>query len=224
MHRIDTSTAQKDKFGAGKNGFTAGNPQTGVPATEVSAEILDAMQEELCNVIAMAGMQLNKGDNNQLTNAILAIAIGAYPVGAPIPWPQSTPPAGFLMMQGQSFSATSYPKLALAYPSQVLPDLRGEFIRGWDNGRGIDSNRSLLSAQKGSVVSIDQNISDTAVSGAIGTTQSNTGLDSLTGTDISGVSTAAFTAATPAVAAPTNSSAGVVRPRNIAFNYIVRAA
>lgn len=35
MHRIDTKTAQKDKFGAGKNGFTRGNPQTGTPATEV---------------------------------------------------------------------------------------------------------------------------------------------------------------------------------------------
>lgn len=148
------------------------------------------------------------------------------PVGIPIPWVSATPPNNrFLIAQGQAFDKVAYPKLATLWPTGVIPfDMRAEFIRGWDNGRGIDSNRSLLSAQKGSVVSIDQNISDTAVSGAIGASQSNAGLDSLTGTDITGINTAAFTSGTPTVAAPTNNSAGVIRPRNIAFNYIVRAA
>ncbi|WP_421218735.1 gp53-like domain-containing protein [Aeromonas jandaei] len=75
MHRIDTSTAQKDKFGAGKNGFTSGDAQIGVPATEVSAEILDAIQEEIASVIedSDSGMALDKSKNNQLATAIKTI-------------------------------------------------------------------------------------------------------------------------------------------------------
>ncbi|QWL64921.1 hypothetical protein [Aeromonas jandaei] len=76
MHRIDTSTAQKDKFGEGKNGFTAGDPQTGTPATEVSADILDAMQEEIAAVIEDddSGASLDKSNNKQLVSAIKKIA------------------------------------------------------------------------------------------------------------------------------------------------------
>ena len=50
-------------------------------------------------------------------------------------------------MNGQRFDTRRYPKLAQKYPSGVLPDLRGEFIRGWDNGRNVDAGRALLSAQ-----------------------------------------------------------------------------
>ncbi|WP_052124503.1 tail fiber protein [Gallibacterium anatis] len=70
-----------------------------------------------------------------------------YLVGMPLPWMQSTVPAGFLAMQGQAFDKVRYPILAQRYPSGRLPDLRGEFIRGWDNGRGADSGRTLLSSQ-----------------------------------------------------------------------------
>ncbi|WP_231354611.1 phage tail protein, partial [Escherichia coli] len=65
--------------------------------------------------------------------------------GVPVPWPSATPPTGWLKCNGAPFSAAQYPKLALAYPSLALPDLRGEFIRGWDDGRGIDNGRALLS-------------------------------------------------------------------------------
>ncbi|MBZ6397257.1 MULTISPECIES: hypothetical protein [Pantoea] len=70
MHRIDTSTAQKDKFGAGKNGFTGGNPQTGELATALDADYFDDLQEEVCNVIEAAGLTLVKGTRNQLYSAI----------------------------------------------------------------------------------------------------------------------------------------------------------
>nr|WP_283258236.1 phage tail protein [Photorhabdus luminescens] len=63
------------------------------------------------------------------------------PVGAPIPWPQLNPPSGYLTCNGQSFNKSTYPKLAVAYPSSRLPDLRGEFIRGWDDRRGVDPGR-----------------------------------------------------------------------------------
>jgi len=70
MHRIDTSTAQLDKFGAGKNGFTSGNPQTGEQATELNGDFFDAIQEELCAVVEGAGLVPVKGTRNQLYSAI----------------------------------------------------------------------------------------------------------------------------------------------------------
>ena len=71
----------------------------------------------------------------------------ALPVGVPVPWPSATPPTGWLKCNGAAFSAEEYPKLAKAYPTNKLPDLRGEFIRGWDDGRGVDSSRGLLTSQ-----------------------------------------------------------------------------
>uniref|UniRef100_UPI003D766C3C tail fiber protein n=4 Tax=Escherichia coli TaxID=562 RepID=UPI003D766C3C len=57
------------------------------------------------------------------------------PVGVPVPWPSSRPPEGWLQCNGAAFTRTKYPKLAVAYPDLRLPDLRGEFIRGWDDLR-----------------------------------------------------------------------------------------
>lgn len=67
------------------------------------------------------------------------------PVGSPQPWSQATPPEGWLKCNGAAFDKAKYPKLALAYPAGNLPDLRGAFVRGWDDGRGIDSGRAILS-------------------------------------------------------------------------------
>ncbi|HHL4816916.1 TPA: phage tail protein, partial [Escherichia coli] len=174
MHRIDTKTAQKDKFGAGKNGFTRGNPQTGTPATDLDDDYFDMLQEELCSVVEASGASLEKGRHDQLLTALRALLLSrknpfgdiksdgtvktalenlglgegsALPVGVPVPWPSATPPIGWLKCNGAAFSAEEYPELAKAYPTNKLPDLRGEFIRGWDDGRGIDTNRSLLSSQ-----------------------------------------------------------------------------
>lgn len=68
-------------------------------------------------------------------------------VGIPFPYPLAAVPSGCLAFNGQAFNKTTYPILAQKYPSGVLPDLRGEFIRGWDNGRGVDAGRGLLSGQ-----------------------------------------------------------------------------
>ncbi|WP_100034730.1 tail fiber protein, partial [Escherichia coli] len=54
----------------------------------------------------------------------------SYPVGAPIPWPSDTVPSGYALMQGQTFDKSAYPKLAAAYPSGVIPDMRGWTIKG----------------------------------------------------------------------------------------------
>ncbi|EED5205019.1 TPA_asm: tail fiber protein [Salmonella enterica] len=278
MHRIDTPTAQKDKFGQGKNGFTNGDPATGRRATDLNSDMWDALQEEVCTVIEAAGIPLSKGEHTQLHAAIdrliaeqvktrleknqngadipdkslfvrnigalpangtavaanrLAsrgalpaltgttrgsdsglimgevynngyptqygnilrltgtgdgeILIGwsgtngapapayirshrdtadaewsewamlyttlnpppdSHPVGAAIAWPSDATPAGYALMQGQSFDKSAYPLLAIAYPSGVIPDMRGWTIKGKPiSGRAVlsqemDGNKS----------------------------------------------------------------------------------
>ncbi|MFM1298311.1 hypothetical protein WFL92_09295 [Yersinia enterocolitica] len=70
MHRIDTPTAQVDKFGSGKNGFTRGNPQTGVPATALDDDYFDAIQEEIAGVVESTGVALDKSNRTQLLTAL----------------------------------------------------------------------------------------------------------------------------------------------------------
>lgn len=80
MHRIDTPTAQKDKFGAGKNGFTRGNPQTGTPATDLDDDYFDMLQEELAGVVEATGVNLEKSKHNQLLTALKALLLSrAHP-------------------------------------------------------------------------------------------------------------------------------------------------
>ena len=71
MHRIDTDTATSD------HKFTEGNPQSGVAPTVVSADILNAFQEEIAHVIEHSGLDLNKADNTQLLQAIEELVSGA---------------------------------------------------------------------------------------------------------------------------------------------------
>ena len=73
MHRIDTSTAQKDKFGAGRNGFTRGNPQTGTPATDLDDDYFDSIQEELAALVEASGAALDKSKRNQVLTALKAM-------------------------------------------------------------------------------------------------------------------------------------------------------
>jgi len=70
--------------------------------------------------------------------------ISGVPVGTVVPWPAGSVPDGWLECNGQSTSGHS--ELAAIVGGRV-PDLRGEFIRGWDHGRGVDSGRSLKSSQ-----------------------------------------------------------------------------
>ncbi|EPV6100248.1 phage tail protein [Escherichia coli] len=150
----------------------------------------------------------------------------ALPVGVPVPWPSATPPTGWLKCNGAPFSAAQYPKLALAYPSLALPNLRGEFIRGWDDGRGIDAGREILSAQGDAIRNIVGHIS--CVRRGSGFSDLKDGAfryDSNWSTKIKGDgveddwgSVVSFDASRVVPTAPEN------RPRSIAFNFIVRAA
>lgn len=251
MHRIDTKTAQKDKFGAGKNGFTRGNPQTGTPATDLDDDYFDMLQEELCSVVEASGASLEKGRHDQLLTALRALLLSrknpfgdiksdgtvktalenlglgegsALPVGVPVPWPSATPPTGWLKCNGAPFSAEEYPELAKAYPTNKLPDLRGEFIRGWDDGRGIDSGRGILTAQSHGMPSISGTfnglfaVQQTNTEGCASVKKSVNTENVSTYYDTGSVFDYTFDTSGLIPASPE------LRPRNIAFNYIVRAA
>ncbi|WP_096971401.1 integrase [Escherichia coli] len=253
MHRIDTKTAQKDKFGAGKNGFTRGNPQTGTPATDLDDDYFDMLQEELCSVVEASGASLEKGRNDQLLTALRALLLsrknpfgdiksdgtvktalenlglgeGAPAIGVPFFWPSAAMPNTvidswssmvFLKFNGAKFSATDYPVLAKVFPSLVLPEARGDFIRIWDDGRGVDSGRGLLSTQSDLMKQFTlQYYGPSAGTGTrtVFALQSNAN-----GIYTSGISQNDGSG----IAAAFNVPGGTeTRPRNIAFNFLVRA-
>ncbi|CAB5530641.1 Phage Tail Collar Domain [Escherichia coli] len=147
---------------------------------------------------------------NTIADILTYLGLGegsALPVGVPVPWPSATPPTGWLKCNGAPFSAEEYPKLAKAYPTLKLPDLRGEFIRGWDDGRGVDSGRAILSTQSHSIQAHDH-----IVYFRVNGVTTSSGVDDVM----------KYGDANPR---PTSSTGGnETRPRNIAFNYIVRAA
>ncbi|MDM3716811.1 phage tail protein [Proteus mirabilis] len=133
----------------------------------------------------------------------------------PIPWSQPTPPPGYLVCNGQWFNTSTYPKLAIAYPSGKLPDLRGEFIRGLDSGRGIDAGRSVLSAQKGN------SLLSSNIFGGLSSSESNKWHKAINYIGITGTNNDGGYGVYQQIE---GANGNETRPRNIAFLYIVRAA
>ncbi|HAM5785574.1 TPA: integrase [Escherichia coli] len=253
MHRIDTKTAQKDKFGAGKNGFTRGNPQTGTPATDLDDDYFDMLQEELCSVVEASGASLEKERHDQLLTALRALLLsrknpfgdiksdgtvktalenlglgdGAPAIGVPFFWPSAAMPNTvidswssmvFLKFNGAKFSATDYPVLAKVFPSLVLPEARGDFIRIWDDGRGVDGGRTLLSAQDFAQQRITGNFMGGAM-GSSGSIKAGALVNSYTNYGATSQDLQHFSIDS----AIETKTASETRPRNIAFNFLVRA-
>ena len=154
----------------------------------------------------------------------------ALPVGIPQPWPKIQLPTGWLECNGSTFDKSKFPKLAVAYPTGILPDLRGEFIRGWDNGRGIDNTRNLLSTQCGSLAIADTDPKGIDLCGLRYIDSSNPnktegiGCDKVPVNDYPDNVYAVWRDVSANSQLKNYSSLfGVVRPRNIAFMYIVKA-
>ncbi|SQP81246.1 phage tail fiber protein [Escherichia coli] len=143
----------------------------------------------------------------------------ALPVGVPVPWPSATPPTGWLKCNGAAFSAVEYPKLAKAYPTNKLPDLRGEFIRGWDDGRGIDTGRALLNIQSDDIKKFE--LKYFGPGGGPGTATVFALQNGVSGIYTTGINQEGGSTTANAFQIPGGLE---TRPRNIAFNYIVRAA
>lgn len=162
MQRINTINKATDLFGAGKHGYRAGNPAAGISATELSFDAMNAVQEEIAHVIEGSGSVLNAADNTQLYTRILAIINSSLPpvaTGHVAFFAQATAPSGYLKANGAAISRTAYANLYAAIGTSYgvgdgattfnVPDLRGEFIRGFDDGRGIDTGRVLGTYQAG---------------------------------------------------------------------------
>ena len=105
------------------------------------------MSRQMCFYLRTSyGDSTNKDDDGQKSDWFKFLSTD-YFAGIPLPWPAQWVPDGFLAMNGATFDKRRYPRLAQLYPSGNLPDLRGEFIRGWDANRGVDRGRALLSWQ-----------------------------------------------------------------------------
>ena len=229
------------------SGFTAGKAS--------SAQVNKAIRQAttiaalIGQFIANSGVDaLDNADVNGLvtkfTNALMSnllLGAGAPAIGIPFFWPSSAMPNTvmtewadmvFLKFNGSTFSAATYPKLALVIPSLTLKESRGEFLRIWDDGRGVDSGRALLSAQGDAIRNITGEIYPNdgnptniwlgvspSYSGAMKPASTavsvrNLGTLPTVASQIGGIR---FDASTQVPTASEN------RPRNIAFNFLVRA-
>ncbi|ENY6051239.1 phage tail protein, partial [Escherichia coli] len=182
----------------------------------------------LATLTAIGRAIIAKGSIKDVLNYLGLGEGSALPVGVPVPWPSATPPTGWLKCNGAAFSAEEYPELAKAYPTNKLPDLRGEFIRGWDDGRGVDVGRAILSSQGDAIRNIIGKFGNTQLypsiycDGAFGVTVENVsqtlGLTLAPSGTGNGTVNFSFDASKIVPVATEN------RPRNVAFNFIVRAA
>lgn len=182
---------------------------------------------------------LDNADVNGLvtkfTSALIAnlrLGAGAPAIGIPFFWPSSEMPNTvmtewadmvFLKFNGATFSATTYPKLALVFPGLVLTESRGEFLRVWDDGRGVDSGRALLSAQGDTLQNITATLGDITTgtnayaTGALSSSVLTPNLQQLPSTGNYKQQNYSFDASRVA------RTSAETRPRNIAFNFLVRA-
>ncbi|WP_371856307.1 phage tail protein [Pseudomonas sp. Irchel s3b5] len=144
-------------------------------------------------------------------------ALQAMPIGAPIAWPTPWPPVNYLPMMGQGFDVNLHPALAALYPG-VLPDMRGEWIRGWDNGRGVDPGRNLLTFQG----AVDNYLAEVKGTGSVpGVPEQGT----IYVPNDGNYSASLFSGSTTGTQMSLqfkNSGGGEGRPRNMAFNIICR--
>lgn len=158
MERINSSNKVPDKFGPGKDGFGAGDEVAGVKATFLTPSWHDSVQEEISNVIEAVPIALDPANRTQLLTAIQAMIAAAGGSPGDVKYVAKTAaPAGWLKANGAAVSRTTYAALFAAIGTAFgvgdgsttfnLPDLRGEFIRGYDDGRGVDVSRVFGSAQ-----------------------------------------------------------------------------
>ena len=167
----------------------------------------------------------------------LNLSYGAPAIGVPFFWPSASLPNTvipewsnmvFMKFNGASFSATTYPQLALVFPSLVIPEARGEFLRTWDDGRGVDSGRALLSAQGDAIRNITGSFGGTTnndtcsvLGQGVGVFANGTSLVTPTNGSVIGSATRPVTMTLDVSRQVPTASEN--RSRNIAFNFLVRA-
>lgn len=154
------------------------------------------------------------------------VQYNSVPIGMIMPYWGSVAPAGFLPCSGQMINSTTFPDLVTflgGTTSAVVPDLRGEFLRGWDNGRGIDAGRVLGGSQSASIVC------GQAVNNPITVTPANYSTESASLWGVEPVASVpvgmdiAVTSGGGTLVTPATSNLGYTRPRNVAVLYCIKA-
>lgn len=211
MHRIDGAAAAPGGL------FTEGDPNVGTPATVVTDDWLNAVQEEISGVIEGSGASLSKPSNAQLLLAIKTLIAGAVPAGKLSPFARVTAPTGWLECNGSAVSRTAYSALFAAIGTTfgagdgsmtfLLPDLRGEFVRGWDHDRGVDAGRAFGSSQGDALASHTHPLDNRILTEGI-----------------AGVGLGGSTSGESAALAATGATGGSeTRPRNVAMLWCIKA-
>jgi microcystin-dependent protein len=129
---------------------------------------------------------------------------GGGTIGAIVAWGNNTPPEGWLECNGDPIPA-EYTEL-IALVGANTPDLRGEFVRGWDNGAGVDAGRTLLSSQADELKSHNHRVGRSSTAqqgGGAATPQGDANDNDIFSTSTGGAET---------------------RPRNVALMYIINAS
>lgn len=234
MQRVTRSTAvavlPAPPAGAGSPGyFTGGDAGTGTSATVPGYEWFNMIQEELMSVVLAAGLTPSAASADQLLAAIqFLISVGTVPAGTVAHFCSTSAPTGWIKANGALLSRTVYSDLFAAIGTTwgvgdgattfAVPDLRGEFIRGLDDGRGIDAGRTLGTRQKGSLQTYDP---EPTAFDPVGlrlpsgqTIEAAFGLDGLSG-DTYSADNARYVAGGSGTTI--SNAAGVVRPRNVAL-------
>jgi hypothetical protein len=219
---------------AGSNGTVDGtNIAEGCPAGNVNnavrsimAIIRQSFTSGLQNFLAgTSPLALTSGGTGATSASAALVNLGItatsfIPTGAVMPFAMNTAPSGWLGCDGSAVSRTTYAALFAAIATTFgtgdgsttfnLPDLRGEFLRGWDNGRGVDTSRTFGSAQAAMVGPHNHTLSLQTRAGNAATTNPSPGWggdDALTG---------------PFAATTANNSGTETRPRNIALLYCIK--
>ena len=191
---LDTQTFSVADGSTSKQAVNKGQLDTKAPVAGNAAQ-------EFAVATATTG---NSAVNKTQAEALAAGAVvSAMPTGAMIMWPTATAPSGFVEAAGQS--TVPYPSLAPIYGSN-LPDMRGEFVRGFDNGRGVDSGRAIRSFQADEIKAHTHDYFLWSPGGwGYGDGMTNDGI------------------VDNRPAAPTTSTGGSeTRPRNVAMMYIIK--
>ncbi|WP_341869622.1 phage tail protein [Pseudomonas aegrilactucae] len=224
--------------------FVDENPATGMPGSLIPASWGNAVTEEVLGVIKAAGLKPSETDNAQLAKAFKAMIAeaSALPIGSMIAFTKGTVPPGFLELDGSVQSSTAYPQLA-AYlgttfnvgsePSGYfrLPETRGEALRGWDHGRGVDAGRQLGSFQQDALQNIvgalnSRKAASESVAGTIYSTSGVFGFEMSNGPTVYGTASSTTTSPSDTVkfdASKVVRTATETRMRNLAVMWCIKA-
>ncbi|MHC8310739.1 phage tail-collar fiber domain-containing protein [Pseudomonas sp. GT1P32] len=188
------------------------------------------------NPETLAGFGIKDTYTKPEIEALIAQA-SALPVGSMVGLPVNKVPPGFLELDGSVRSIATYPDLAAFLGTAFnqgnegagnfrLPESRGEFLRGWDHGRGVDAGRAIGSWQKGSMVASDMPSGGTGVTSLAPTASqvaADFGLDPLTTPAVTGLYAVATSAVTPLALSTVGFMLGTSRPSNLAVMWCIKA-